>query len=91
MLITLRSNRVNGATGRAHQPVTMSLSGKEPTVIKSLAMIACVVGVTLLASAGADARGNGGEDLFATPVSLESESAPQTGTKDRGISEQGGK
>jgi hypothetical protein len=89
MPITLRSNRMNGATGRAHQPVTMSLSGKEPTVIKSLAMIACVVGVTLLASAGADA--SSGEDLFATPVSLESESAPQTGTKDRGISEQGGK
>ena len=58
-------------------------------MIKSLAMIACVVGVTLLAGAGADA--SSGEDLFASPVSVESESVPQTGTKDRGISEQGGK
>lgn len=60
-------------------------------MIKSLAMIACVVGVTLLAGAGAGANASSGEDLFASPVSVESESAPQTGTKDRGISEQGGK
>lgn len=58
---------------------------------KSLAMIACAVGMTLLAGARADAGGYGGEELFASPVSVESESAPQSTPKDRWISEPGGK
>ena len=57
---------------------------------KSLAMIAFAVGMTLLGGGRADAGGYGGAELFASPVSLESASAPQSTPKDRRISEPGG-
>jgi hypothetical protein len=61
-------------------------------VIKCLAVIACVVGVTLLAGAGANACGNGGEELLASPVSVQREaSVPQPAPKDQESTQQEGK
>jgi hypothetical protein len=61
-------------------------------VIKSLAMFACVAGAMLLAGTGANACGDGGEDLLSSPTTLQSEtSAPQPGPKDQSTAQQVGK
>jgi len=92
MAITLWANAMNGAPGRAHKPVTISCSSQEPTVIKCLAVIACVVGVTLLAGAGANACGSAGEKLLASPASVQSEAGlPQPAPKDQESTQQEGK
>ena len=59
-------------------------------MIKSLAMIACVIGVTLLAGAGANACG--GEELLASPATPQSEtSSPAPAPKDLSTAQQTGK
>jgi hypothetical protein len=61
-------------------------------VIKYLAMSACVAGAMLLAGTGAHACGDGGEELFASPMTLQSEtSAPQPAPKDQSTPQQVGK
>jgi hypothetical protein len=55
MAVTLPSNRMNDTAGRAHKPGDDELFNQEPTVIKCLAVIACVVGAPLLAGAEASA------------------------------------
>ena len=58
-------------------------------MIKSLAMIACVAGVTLLAGAGANACG---EEFLASPTTVQSEtSGPQPTPKDLSTAQQTGK
>jgi hypothetical protein len=70
----------------------MHCSRKEPTVIKSIAMSACVAGAMLLAGAEANACGKGGDGLFAAPVTLQSEtSALQPAPKDQSTAPQNGK
>jgi hypothetical protein len=55
-------------------------------------MFACVAGAMLLAGTGANACGDGGEDLLSSPTTLQSEtSAPQPGPKDQSTAQQVGK
>ena len=92
MPVTLRSNAVNGAPGRAHKPVRMHCSRKEPTVIKSIAMSACVAGAMLLAGADAHACGKGGDELLADPLTLQSATGDlQPAPKDQSTAPQNGK
>ena len=61
-------------------------------MIKSLATSACVAAAMLLAVTGANACGDGGEDLFASPMTLQSETgAPQPAPKDQSTAQQVGK
>jgi hypothetical protein len=58
-------------------------------VIKSLAIIACVAGVMLVAGAGANACG---EEFLASPTPLQSEtSGPEPAPKDVSTVQQAGK
>lgn len=83
---------MNGATARAHKPVTINCSSKEPTVAKYLAVIACVASLMLMAGAGANACGDGGEELLASPEIVQLETnAPQPAPKDQWTAPQGGK
>jgi len=90
MPVTLRSNAVNAAPGRTYKRVRIHRSPQEPTVIKSIAMTACIAVMMLVAGAGANASSRGGDELFAGAPTLESEtSAPAP--KDHATTEQNGK
>jgi hypothetical protein len=61
-------------------------------VTKSFAAFTCVVAVALLAATGVQASGNPSDALLADPVVTKAEtSAQQSGPKDQGTTEQGGK
>ena len=58
-------------------------------MIKSLAVIACVAGATLVAGGGASACGNGAKEVLASPVSIQLEaSVPQPAPKDQWTAQQ---
>ena len=61
-------------------------------MIKSIAMTACIAVMMLVAGAGANASSRGGDELFAAPVTLQSEtSALQPAPKDQSTAPQNGK